>query len=75
MPCIPAADIKVIVELHLKAEPLPGNGLDGLRLISVEDQPRPRQQFLAIWWDFFWSPPTPLAIVLYKAEEHRWCHL
>lgn len=59
MPCIPAADIKVIVELHLKAEPLPGNGWGGLRLISIEDQPRPRQQFLATGEIFFWSPPIP----------------
>ena len=59
MPCIPTAEVKMIVELHLQAEPLPGNGWGGLRAISIEDQPRLRQQFPAIWWDFFWSQPTP----------------
>lgn len=66
MPCIPAADIKVIVELNLKAEPLPGNGWGGLRLISIEDQPRPRQQFLAIGEIFSGHHLLLLVIGFYK---------
>lgn len=66
MPCILAADIKVIVELHLKAEPLPGNGWGGLRLISIEDQPKPRQQFLATGEIFSGHRLLLLVIGFYK---------
>lgn len=53
VPFILAAEVKLTIELHVKAEPLPGNGWGGPRAISTEDQPRLRQQFLAIWWGFF----------------------